>query len=208
MIKRLRQQERLGTERTGSLTDHIGDSPKERRYQRPDSNNRFFLTVSSRLDSLTTVQQWFENLLNCFSDSVSAPSMWVDEVFDQLNLALAEGFTNAVRHAHANLPSNTPIVLECWVQLHRLEIRIFDQGEPFDPDSLVEPQPGTLREGGYGWFLLRRLVDEVTYERAQSEFLMSRLFDAQSIHSIDAHVTPSRADIQRICNCLKLVKTV
>ena len=205
MIKRLRQQERLGAERADSLIDHTDDSQKERR--RADSNNRFYLTVHSQLDALTTVQQWFENLLHCFSDSSPAPSVWVDEVFDQLNLALAEGFTNAVRHAHARLPGDTPIVLECWVQVHRLEIRIFDQGEPFDPDSLVEPQPGTLREGGYGWFLLRRLVDEVAYERIQPEFLIKRLFDARLMHSVNTCVEPKRADIQRICNCLRLVKT-
>ncbi|MFK8182349.1 MAG: ATP-binding protein [Phormidesmis sp.] len=195
----MRQQERLGKERISSLTDHLGD--------RADSNKRFYLTVNSRLESLATVQQWFENLLNYCSDLSPAPYFWVGEAFDQLNLALAEGFTNAVRHAHVNLPSHTPIVLECWVQFNQVEIRIFDQGEPFDPDSLVEPQPGTLREGGYGWFLLRRLVDEVTYERAQPDFLMKRLFDSQSVHSTDTYVTPSRADIQQVCNCLKLVKT-
>ena len=38
-------------------------------------------------------------------------------------------------------------------------------GGPFDPDQLAEPQPGTLKEGGYGWFLIRRLADNVDYER-------------------------------------------
>ncbi|CAN5606575.1 ATP-binding protein [soil metagenome] len=118
------------------------------------------LTVSSQLEELSAVQQWFQTLIAGFA--VDTP--WVDEQFDQLNLALAEGFTNAVRHAHANLPGTTPIDIELSLQPETIEIRIFDRGAPFDPNSLTEPQPGSLREGGYGWFLLRRLADRVTYD--------------------------------------------
>jgi serine/threonine-protein kinase RsbW len=46
-----------------------------------------------------------------------------------------------------------------------MEIRIWDRGQPFNPDLLEEPEPGSLIEGGYGWFLLRRLSDRVIYER-------------------------------------------
>ncbi|MGC1394860.1 MAG: ATP-binding protein, partial [Coleofasciculaceae cyanobacterium] len=49
----------------------------------------------------------------------------------------------------------------------QIEIRIWDQGEPFNPDAIEEPEPGTLCEGGYGWFLLRRLADKVVYKRCQ-----------------------------------------
>lgn len=120
------------------------------------------LTVTSHLDELSEVQQWFTTLVS----QMAIEHPWVNEQFDQLNLALAEGFTNAVRHAHANLPGSTPIELELILLPEKIEIRIFDQGGPFDPNSLSEPQPGTLREGGYGWFLLRRLADQVTYSRA------------------------------------------
>ena len=118
------------------------------------------LTVSSQLEELSAVQQWFQTLIAGFA----ADTPWVDKQFDQLNLALAEGFTNAVRHAHANLPGTTPIDIELSLQPEAIEIRIFDRGAPFDPNSLAEPQPGSLREGGYGWFLLRRLADRVTYD--------------------------------------------
>ncbi|MEM6448740.1 MAG: anti-sigma regulatory factor [Cyanobacteria bacterium P01_D01_bin.105] len=198
MIQRVRQQERIEREENGRLVEHLDNHA--------DLNQRSYLLVGSRLEALATVQKWFHNLLNQSQSPTSTPPVWVGESFDELNLALAEGFTNAVRHAHANLPSSTPIVIEGWVQCRRIEIRIFDQGEPFDPDSLVEPQPGTLREGGYGWFLLRRLVDEATYESAQPEFLIKRLFASESVHSIHTYVTSSHADIERICNCLKLVK--
>ncbi len=123
------------------------------------------LIVDSHLEELAVVQQWFRSLIARLS--VEAP--WIDDQFDKLNLALAEGFTNAVRHAHADLPGTTPIEIELVLQPDRIEIFIFDQGQPFDPDSINEPKPGSLREGGYGWFLLRRLADQVTYSPMGSQ---------------------------------------
>ncbi len=134
--------------------------------------------VQSNLVLLADIQERFR--LFCLRNSEEFP--WLKDQLNALNLALAEGFTNAVRHAHRGLPQETPIeiVLSLWSEKslsyvqskslptrdrQRLEIRIWDHGPPFDPDSLEEPQPGTLRQGGYGWFLLRRLADRVIYER-------------------------------------------
>ena len=116
------------------------------------------LIVQSKLEELTQVQQWLDR----FCSASQLP--WLEAVFDQVNLALAEGFTNAVRHAHANLPTDTPIEIDLFLWKEKLEVQIWDMGEPFDPDKLTEPEPGTLKVGGYGWFLMRRLAD-VNYER-------------------------------------------
>src|SRR5919202_231087 len=121
------------------------------------------LKVKSDLTVQAKVQKWFE--LNC-SNSISKMYSSAHQ-FHRLNLALAEGFSNAVRHAHQELPSETTIEIELAISDERIEIRIWDQGKPFDPDTLEEPKPGTLCEGGYGWFLLRRLADRVVYERCQ-----------------------------------------
>lgn len=148
------------------------------------------LTVDSQLEELAVVQQWFRALVARLS--IEAP--WITDQFDQLNLALAEGFTNAVRHAHADLPGTTPIEIELVLQTDRIEIFIFDQGQPFDPDSISEPKPGSLREGGYGWFLLRRLADQVTYSP------MSSQSSSQSASLSVSDDSPWR-------NCLRIVKS-
>lgn len=152
---------------------------------------RAHLTVTSHLEELSAVQQWFQALIS----RLAIDTPWVDEQFDQLNLALAEGFTNAVRHAHANLPGSTPIDIELLLQPEKIEICIFDQGDPFDPNSLNEPQPGSLREGGYGWFLLRRLADQVTYDRAVP----------QDPSPGPLPISTESSEIPR--NCLRIVKT-
>ena len=177
---------------------------KDRKRSNLNMLRRAHLSVSSNLEELSAVQQWFQTLFFRLAED----SSWLTPHFDQLNLALAEGFTNAVRHAHAGLPSSTLIDIELWSQklsesngeangeagsneTKHIEIRIFDQGDPFDPSSLSEPKPGSLREGGYGWFLLRRLADQVTYDAVGD-----RLVDS----------TPSQRNCLRR-NCLRIVKT-
>lgn len=119
------------------------------------------LTVQSELKLLNQVQQWFEE----FCLRHLAQLGWSESQLYRLNLALAEGFTNAVRHAHRALPPETTIEIEVSLWNDRLEMRIWDYGKPFNPDAIAEPEPGTLQVGGYGWFLLRRLADHVVYER-------------------------------------------
>ncbi|NJN48946.1 MAG: ATP-binding protein [Alkalinema sp. RL_2_19] len=117
--------------------------------------------TKSDLHSLTDLQSWFRQLC----DRTDAKWAIVEGQVYRLNLALAEGFTNAVRHAHADLPAETAIEVRVALSYRDVEIQIWDAGRPFDPNSIEEPQPGTLCKGGYGWFLLRRLVDQVSYDR-------------------------------------------
>jgi serine/threonine-protein kinase RsbW len=119
------------------------------------------LTVKSELSLLNNVKEWFEQFCLQHLSQLG----WSKTQLDRLNLALAEGFTNAVRHAHHALPPETTIEINIYLWIDRLEIRIWDYGKPFDPDAIAEPVPGTLQVGGYGWFLLRRLADRVVYER-------------------------------------------
>lgn len=126
------------------------------------------LRVKSDLNSLNQVLQWFEQF--CFQNRrelswLADRSDRLNLALDQLKLALDEGFTNAVRHAHEDLPPETPIDIELTLCDEGLEIRIWDRGGPFDPDTLEEFKPGTLQQGGVGWFLMRRLTDQVVYER-------------------------------------------
>jgi len=121
------------------------------------------LQVVSKLDVVAQVQLWFRETCR----SLDGESAWVGSHCDRLALALTEGFTNAVRHAHADLPPETGIDIDLALDTDQVEIRIWDHGGPFNPELLPEPQPGELLDSGYGWFLLRRLADKVTYQRAK-----------------------------------------
>lgn len=212
MIKRLRQNDRLEEVTSTShicLSSWFGAKAAVERSAESTMLKRVHLSVSSHLEELAAVQQWFQSRIFFLAEG----SPWIMEQFDQLNLALAEGFTNAVRHAHVNLPSSTPIEIELIVAPKQVEIRIFDRGDPFDPDSLGEPQPGILREGGYGWFLLRRLADQVTYDCSASDSSSDNspsdniLSDNISSDIGPDGTTKVPVSIKTPRNCLRIVKT-
>jgi serine/threonine-protein kinase RsbW len=85
-------------------------------------------------------------------------------------VALAEGFTNAVRYAHQHLPATTPIDLELTLQSHSLEIKIWDHGQPFDLqaklDSLQQHPLAPLEmESDRGLLFMRSFTDTLQYIR-------------------------------------------
>ncbi|MEG4855850.1 ATP-binding protein [Microcoleus sp. K1-B6] len=87
------------------------------------------LQVNTDVNALTQVLLWFEQLKD-----LSLPN----EVWCKFQLALAEGFSNAVRHAHNNLPVETPIKLEIMVFNGRLELKVWDCGPCFDFDAKLK----------------------------------------------------------------------
>ncbi|MEG4342577.1 ATP-binding protein [Microcoleus sp. A003_D6] len=87
------------------------------------------LQVNTDVNALTLVLEWFEQLKD-----LSIPN----EVWWKFQLALAEGFTNAVRHAHKNLPVETPVQLEITMFNGRWELKVWDCGPCFDFDAKLK----------------------------------------------------------------------
>lgn len=86
----------------------------------------------------------------------------------QCQTVLAEGLTNAVRHAHEGKAIETPIEIEVLIQARSLEIRIWDQGAGFDLAQRLVALPQTVSQdaiGGRGLLLLQRLADRLSYTR-------------------------------------------
>lgn len=136
------------------------------------------LQVSTDLNELSTVLNWFEQL--SLSPTTILKKDWL-----RCKTALAEGFTNAVRHAHKDLPKETPILLEAILSDHSLEMRIFDYGSPFDlSEKLSElsklDNVDVHAVGGRGLDLLRQLCDVFSYNRMEDNrncLLMIKYFN-------------------------------
>lgn len=121
-------------------------------------------TVETKLEELEWVLEWFN-----FLQDIVPKTVWWD-----CQTVLAEGFTNAVRHAHKDLPPETPIELEATIFQGRLEIKIWDRGEPFDFEAklreMMELDIDPLeRESGRGLIFIGSLADSVTYTRTADE---------------------------------------
>jgi serine/threonine-protein kinase RsbW len=82
----------------------------------------------------------------------------------QLNVVLTEAMSNAILHAHEDDPDKT-VHISLSISDNRLCIRVFDQGRGFDLDSVGESDAGEPEEHGRGIFIIRCLMDIVTYRR-------------------------------------------
>lgn len=89
----------------------------------------------------------------------------------QCRLALAEGFTNAVRHAHKDMPQS-PIKIEVLLEASKMEIRIWDYGSAFDLQGFIKEMAykhnGWLNSGR-GIPLLNKIADCLDYYRTEGQ---------------------------------------
>lgn len=122
------------------------------------------LEVQTDLNALPQVWQWFEQ----FNLPQFPENLW-----NECQVALTEGFTNAVRHAHKGLPSTTLISVEGRVFADYVEIRIWDQGQPFNLEaklqSLLEEPPNPWKEDGRGLIFMKQLMDSLSYLRLSNQ---------------------------------------
>jgi serine/threonine-protein kinase RsbW len=88
--------------------------------------------------------------------------------WSQCQLALVEGFTNAVRHAHKMISSEVLIEIQLTLTEENLEIRIWDYGPPFNLDTFIQnlrEKEGDESEGGRGIQILQKISNHLSYIR-------------------------------------------
>ena len=93
-------------------------------------------------------------------------SLGLDEkTTDELNLAIEEAVTNIISYSSGK----GDIEINAKKKTDRVIVTLKDNGKPFDPTSTIEPDisstPNDRPIGGLGIFLVRRLMDEVSYDR-------------------------------------------
>jgi len=83
----------------------------------------------------------------------------------RIEMAVHESMINAIWHGNRNDGSKN-VWLQFKILRDRLEIRVRDQGNGFDPDHLPDPRKdeNLLNESGRGIFLIRTFMDEFRVE--------------------------------------------
>jgi serine/threonine-protein kinase RsbW len=117
------------------------------------------LQVKTDLNELVEVLAWFNQLHQDYIPKID----WL-----KCQTALAEAFTNVVRHAHKNLPYETAIKLEASLASDYLEFKIWDYGAQYDLDHEISILPDEVEEtaiGGRGLYLLKEIADRLSYTR-------------------------------------------
>lgn len=85
-----------------------------------------------------------------------------------VELAVDEAVVNVISHAYEDDPSGR---VELTFEIHpdRLEIQVRDWGLSFDPSAIPEPDLDSPQERGYGVYLIRHLMDQVSYQADGTE---------------------------------------
>jgi serine/threonine-protein kinase RsbW len=110
------------------------------------------LTLPSDLRLLPVARAFVESA--CLAGGLSP------EATDAVVLAADEAVNNAMRHAHRNDMGLT-VQIACVLAADCIEIHVHDEGEPFDVAAVPHIDPGEVRVGGRGVFLMRTLMDEI-----------------------------------------------
>lgn len=101
----------------------------------------------------------------------------------QLQLSLDEAVSNVVNYAYGE-QKGMPITIEAQEATvgdrRQLELRLIDNGVEFNPLSEAPEVDVTLsaedrQVGGLGIFLIRQVMDEVSYERKSDQNLLTMI---------------------------------
>jgi serine/threonine-protein kinase RsbW len=111
------------------------------------------LTIPSDLRLLT--------LARSFVESVCRVAGFDERATRAIVMATDEATNNVIRHAHRDNPE-AALQIECHFVNEGIEVRLLDEGAPFDIAAVPHMDPAELRVGGRGVFLMRALMDELS----------------------------------------------
>ncbi len=121
------------------------------------------LIIKSVTDNLLQVREFVSKFsVSCGFDAEEA---------NKVILAVDEACTNIIKHAYKYAPKGE-IKISAGFSNDKLEIILTDDGIVFDSGQIPDPDLSQYikdkRIGGLGMFLMRKLMDEVIYERLDS----------------------------------------
>jgi serine/threonine-protein kinase RsbW len=117
----------------------------------------FQLTISSETRHLTQVEK--------LSEEVASYANLDESDSDDLGIVTTELVNNAIHHGNHDDPGKK-VEIKFTVNSTKIEIRIKDQGNGFDPARLKDPlaPENLMSESGRGIFLIRNLMDTIDFE--------------------------------------------
>lgn len=125
--------------------------------------------------------RWVRRAIHEAMDALESCELTAEEM-SSVEIVLAEALNNIVEHAY---PADQPGDIHMTLRLRGsgLLVEIRDSGRPMPQGRapignhpMTETDGDPMPEGGYGWFLIRELVRDLIYDRADGEnFLIFRL---------------------------------
>lgn len=137
---------------------------KDNRLQVPAKKQEFPLTFTQRFEAQ------FKNLaqVRAFIVQHMQDTRFDEDEIYAITMAVDEGFTNIIEHAYGGECEQE---IECVCSVDESEFKVFliDQGIPFDPTTIQEPDISSPIEerqiGGLGIHFIRQNMDEVHFSQ-------------------------------------------
>jgi anti-sigma regulatory factor (Ser/Thr protein kinase) len=102
-----------------------------------------------------------------FVGKIARKGGFSDKDVYNIQLATDEAASNIIEHAYHNL-SGKILELTCGMRDDVITIKLTDYGESFDPSEVPLPDLkadlSDRKIGGLGIFLMRKLMDEISYQ--------------------------------------------
>lgn len=120
---------------------------------------KFTLQVPSSTENLALIRE--------FVTTVGRQAQLEEAEIANLELAVDEACANVIEHAYGHDTTKEVIVRAKYDQ-EELQISVIDEGRGFDPNGVKQDSVEQLiherKSGGLGIRLIKRLMDEVSYE--------------------------------------------
>lgn len=119
---------------------------------------QFELEIDGKLENLSVIADFIATTMRQIGMG--------EEMIFSVQTAADEACTNIIQHAYSG--KGGIIAISCQLQDNDIVITITDRGMPFDPGSVpppdLEADLNHRRVGGLGMYLMRKLMDEVSYD--------------------------------------------
>jgi serine/threonine-protein kinase RsbW len=127
------------------------------------------LTVDSKLEKLAVISQFVEDTLReCQIDT--------PKNVHAFELSVDEACTNVIEHAYA-YNTGGQITISCTYTDDKFTVTIEDNGAPFDPTTIPEPDVNQgldeRKLGGLGIYFMKKLMDEIKYSRVDNKNMLT-----------------------------------
>jgi len=125
------------------------------------------LNVVSKLGEINKIRAFLKKNLAAFSIS--------EKDFYIIELSLLEICINIIRYAYPH--GKGEIRLKTWHDTKSFFLEIRDDGIPFDPREIQDPNLENMlssgKKGGFGIFLAKKLMDGFNYKRENNQNVLT-----------------------------------
>jgi serine/threonine-protein kinase RsbW len=129
-----------------------------------------FLSLQADLSYIRVASTVAGQVAAMFADQVGASGN-IDEFCHAFELSVSESFTNSVHYGGPSSHARS-ITVEFSADDDHLTVMVTDNNEPFDPCPPA-PEISSFPEKGYGLFIIRRLMDTVSYSRIDGKNILT-----------------------------------